>query len=308
MARAKNIKIQLHKIIDDSLRIGESKHMAKQSYRDACQRAGIKYNPASAEGIYSTQTAESYRQTINEFSSWLKENRSDVWESKTLSTLTKDVCYEYLKSRQDRGLSAYTISKDMAALNKTLNLNMTKKEGQLAERSHKDVVRSRNDCQHDKKYNADNYREQIDFAKAFGVRRESIYGGDYQVRDVSLYRLEGQIYCSVIEKGGRFRNAPCLEQYKDLISSRYQIEDLYLHQTKENFKNIYAAGEDLFDKYTSKIDNHAFRGEYARAYYKQLCNEKGIDSQGSYDNDILKEVSQALGHNRVSVVKEHYMR
>lgn len=311
IARQKNIKIQLHNRIDDMLRIGESKHMAKQAYRNACEANNLKWNPSKAEGIYSTQTAESYRQTVNEFCGWLKENKPEVWNSKSLDKVTSEVAYDYLKHRESKGLSAYTVSKDMAALNKSLNLTLSKKEGNLENRSYKNVTRSRGQCEHDKKYNAANYGKQIEVSKAFGLRRESISSGKYAVQESSFYKKDGKVYCSVIEKGGRFRNAPCLDRYAASISSQYKVPERTSHPTKASFIQNYASGEKLFDNYTKKIDNHAFRGEYARELYKQICEDKGLDTQciqGKYENDVLKEVSEALGHNRISVVVEHYMK
>lgn len=308
IARQKNIKIQLHNRIDSMLRIGESKHEAKQAYRRACEENNIKWNPAKAEGIYSTQTAQNYRQTVNEFCSWLKDNKPEVWNSKSLDKVTDQVAYEYLKHRESNGLSPYTISKDMAALNKSLNLTLTKKDGDLENRSYKNVTRSRGQCAHDSKYNADNYSSQIEVAKAFGLRRESISSGKYAIKESSFYQKDGKVYCSVIEKGGKFRNAPCLDRYAEAITSKYEIVKRSSHQTKDSFVQNYSSGEKLFDTYTKKIDNHAFRGEYARELYKQICDDRGIDTQGKYDDEVLKEVSQALGHNRISVVLEHYMK
>lgn len=71
-----------------------------------------------------------------------------------------------------------------------------------------------------------------------------------------------------------------------------------------------SSGQYLFNRYTTKIDNHAFRAEYARALYKELLS--GSESPGKqyrgYEERVLREVSWALGHARLSVVVEHYMR
>lgn len=82
---------------------------------------------------------------------------------------------EYLKFRQDDGKTAYTISKDMAALNKLLNFHVTKKIAGIKQRSYKDITRSREARDYDKKYNPNNYKDQILFAKASGSRRESVF-------------------------------------------------------------------------------------------------------------------------------------
>ena len=85
---------------------------------------------------------------------------------------------------------------------------------------------------------------------------------------------------------------------------------------EHNFKELYrnSSKEVLFNKYTEKIDNHAFRAEYARARYEELVQikkeqgEEILQNYRGYDRDCLRQVSQDLGHNRLSVVVEHYMR
>lgn len=294
------------------LNIGSSKHQAKKDYRKFCEANNIKVNPSKSAFIHSYKTADAYRQSINEFSTWLKDNKSGIWGSKDLDNLDKRVCYEYLHYREDNGCSAYTVSKDMSALNKVLNYDLNKKEGNLKERSYKDVTRSRLDSKEDTKYNPKNYSDQIEFARAFGLRRESIYGGSYQVKNISLFKNtdNDKVYCSVIEKGGRYREAPCLSSYQKQIEQKYNIEERQPLE-KEEFIDLYNKNDSLlFDKYTEKIDNHAFRGEYARALYNEIAENKDeikTDYRG-YDKDIVLEVSDALGHNRSSVVVEHYLR
>jgi len=307
-----SLTYQIKQRMQDLNRIGESKHQAKYDYRNHCDSKNIGWNPAKANGIFSYKTMDSYRQSAIEFSSWLKENYPDI---RNINNITREHSIAYLQHRQDDGKSAWTVSKDMSALNKVFNLNVTKKDAGLRERSYKQSTRSREDRAHDGKYNPKNYERQITFSKAFGLRRESIYGGQYQVKDVSLFRNQndGKLYVSVIEKGGRYREAPCL------ASMQPQIEKIYPHiperdpLTKEQFQALYQSqGDYLFDRYTTKIDNHAFRHEYARNLYQEIANQQQDQGQvklyRGYNEQILREVSQALGHNRVSVVVEHYLR
>ncbi len=55
-------------------------------------------------------------------------------------------------------VASYTISKDMAALNKLFNTHICKKDAGIKSRSYKDITRSRGEKAHDKKYNPDNYK------------------------------------------------------------------------------------------------------------------------------------------------------
>lgn len=310
MARQKNIKIQLNQKIDSFLCIGESKHQAKQVYKDYCKSNNIKYNPSKTIGIYSTSTAENYRQVIGEFSEWLKENHSNVWQSKDLSEIDESIAYQYLQFRDEKN-SAWSTSKDLAGLNKVLNLELTKKEGNLKQRRLQDITRSRNLKIHNKSYNPDNYKEQILIARAFGLRRESILGGNYQIKDVSLFSHDGDIYCSVIEKGGKYREAICLKKYQNEVIANFTLEERE-PLAKENFVVLYNSSENLlFESYTSKIDNHSFRSEYATSLYNELTDANYYADSEVYKGyivDALKEVSECLGHNRISVVIQHYLR
>lgn len=266
MGRKVNLKIQMHKQIDRKLAIGESRHLAKKAYKEYCKVNDLSYNAAKSPFIHSTATAEAYRQTVNEFSSWLKANNKEVWDTKDLSKVTKEVVYSYLQERQGQGKSAWTVTKDMSAINKILNLDLTKKEGNLNDRKLADISRSRGITESDTKYNEKNYADQIEIARAFGLRRESIEGGNFAIKESSMFSKDGNIYVSVIEKGGRYREAQCLQSYQNNIEQKYNIEERDgFGDNKNAFIEHYADDKSnvLFDRYTKKIDNHAFRAEYA---------------------------------------------
>jgi len=132
---------------------------------------------------------------------------------------------------------------------------------------------------------------------------------------------KGNIFVSLVEKGGKFRNAPVLGTYREEIERivpnmaiRTQHSSIAMEEFR--FKELYrCSGQDvLFSRYTKKIDNHAFRAEYAREMYAELLQQKREQGEKifkdyrGYDMECLRQVSQDLGHNRVSVVVEHYMR
>ena len=292
-------------------RIGQSKHEAKKEYRAECEARGEVWNPAQAKGIHSLATMRAYEQTAREFTAWVKTNHPDV---KKLEQVEREHMRSYLLHRQEQGLSAWTTSKDMAALNKIFDAGLTKNEVGLRERSYRDTTRSRVERTHDNEINRANYQAQIDVASAFGLRRESICGGQYQLKDVSLYKHadDGRVYAAVIEKGGRYRVAPCLASHQQRIEAQYpQIEVRDDHMSKDAFKTAYtASGEVLFDRYPHRIDNHELRHQYARELYNELVEQKGHDDANyrGFDKQILRDVSEALGHSRISVVVEHYLR
>lgn len=300
----KSLNHQFYERMQELNCIGESRHIAKQEYRQYCKDNNLQYNPCKTMGIHSYNTYESYKQTSKEFCNWLKQTYPEV---KGINGVTKHMCVNYLKSRQET-CSAYTVSKDMSALNKLLGYNISKSEADLRERSYKSITRSRGEREHDSRIDTSRYSRQILIAQSFGIRRESFVKGQYALKDVSIYKHDGNIYCSVIEKGGRYRNAPCLDKYKDKLNQHFNIIERE-HLTSNQFKEIYSRSNNkLFIEYDNKIDNHSFRAEYATNLYKQLANPNTTNLYRGYDKEAIEQVSQALGHNRLSVVVEHYLR
>lgn len=306
----------------DSLRAyGESRHQAKQTLKKQLEEQGLKYCPAKypLEKIYSRNTMKNYRQVCFAFIDCLKKEGVKI---KWLHEITPEMAKSYLLSKQGRGYSPYSLAKDMSALNKVFGFGLTTAEVGLNPRNKNEIKRSRINSAEDRKYNPRNWERHITFATAFGVRRQSIHGGQFQVRASSVYRCkeDGRIYVAVIEKGGRFRNAPCLKKYekciKEMFPNMQEKEEKFTEpEFREHYKRARKAKEPfIFYRYTKKIDNHSFRGEYARAYYNELCEQKQsmgkeikADYRG-YDGDLVAKVSEALGHNRLSVVVDHYFR
>lgn len=317
MSRRKSgsLLYQVSKRMDALNRIGESKHQAKKDYRAHCEKNGIIWNPAKATGIFSYNTFNAYKQTSADFTNWVKEHHPEI---KNINAIEKEYAIRYLQENRDQGKSAWSLSRDMSGLNKVFDFGVTKKEADLPERSYKNSHRSRLQRDHDGSYNPKNYEKQIDFAKAFGVRRESIVGGQYQVKDISLFRRDEKIYVSVIEKGGRYREAPCLQSMQSAIEKHFPEITERDSLTKTEFEKLYNSSEDhLFDRYTQKIDNHAFRHEYARNFYTQSLQElqqstpdREFVLERGFDREALGLVSFALGHSieRTSIVLEYYLR
>ena len=86
-------------------------------------------------------------------------------------------------------------------------------------------------------------------------------------------------------------------------------------------KKLQEAGNSkVWETVPANADIHSYRAEYATAIYlsyarpldqltqkeKYYCrnDKKGI----VYDRAAMLEASKALGHNRISVVGEHYLR
>ena len=294
MRNQKSLGIQLHERMEELNRIGQTKHDKKVMVQQFAKNNDLYINPLKNDGIYSYSTYNAYKQTSIEFTRWLQQIYPDV---KNINQITSEHAKEYLLYRQDKGLSKWTVDKDMAALNKVLKLEMTKKEIGLDRKSYKESVRSRKDAKMDKKYNPEKYKAQITIAKATGIRRQSML--KISPENFIFDRNGTAIRVKVKEKGGKTRIAKILDSYKQ------DVTNIINQSIKEK-----GMSNKIFDKYTSKIDNHAFRGEYARNLYQELIDKQGFnkaDVQG-YDSNVLKTVSRNLGHERISVVIQHYLR
>lgn len=286
--------LQIHNKMISLTRYGISKSYEKHIIQSFAEKNNLYVNPLKNGGIYSHQTFENYKQTCIEFEKWLNANYPNV---KDIEKISKDHAKEYLLSRQERGLSSWTTDKDLAAINKVFSFNMTKKEVGLKRKSYKDSVRSRKDSIMDTKYNPKNYENQILVAKSTGIRRQSML----KIMTSSFNKdISGKIISiTVKEKGGKIRDALVLEKYRDELTNKINL----IEKEKGNSCR-------LFDKYTSRIDNHAFRAEYARNLYDELLEKKELSKSDFYgkDKSLVCLVSQNLGHERPEIVVQHYFR
>jgi len=102
-------------------------------------------------------------------------------------------------------------------------------------------------------------------------------------------------------KGGRLRDCPILSK-----------------EAVEQIKNT-PNGQNVWSKIPSRADIHSYRAEYCKSLYqlharpiaeipkddKYYCRSdlKGV----VYDKKAMLIASQALGHNRISVIAGHYL-
>ncbi|WZL80747.1 site-specific integrase [Vallitaleaceae bacterium 9-2] len=285
MARMSKMDYQLYCRMQEMFCPNESRHQAKQEYKDMM---GKEETHNRTVGIHSFKTYDAYKQTSIEFSKYMKKEYKDI---KDVRQVKEEHVVEYLQYRQQDEKSAYTISKDMAALNKLFNFFVTKKEAGIKERSYKDITRSRLYTENDKKYNPNNYKDQIMFAKACGCRRESVL---VVTTECFTWKDGVPIKVHLIEKGGKERDAHILVKYQEDLKSVLENKEM---------------GKPLFDRYTSKIDNHAFRREYAKNRYQEILGERKDDKDyRGHDKKVLKELTKDLGHNRLDVVVYNYLK
>lgn len=258
-----------------------------------------------------------YKTVGNEFNSWSK---SKGYRFHALSEVKDTHIIEYLSERQTAEKSAWTISRDLSALNKIFGRSITKKQAGLKSRKNADIKNNRGF--------GNNYRNSIykknqaltDFISATGIRRQSVSTicPSNAIRD-----NDGTVIgFHVVEKGGKSRNA-CVLKSKQAEITKFVNESIskngnapfwsvpsknlnthwyrgqYANSLYEELQTAKNSGQDYFDGYRSTFINES--------KFEQAIQGHGETTKGYYDTECLALVSQSLGHNRIDVVYSNYL-
>ena len=272
--------------------LGEKKKEAQKDAREIylAIHGNLKgYNAAKTYTIRSINTAIAYRKCGKLFAEWLKDEKG----INKINLVTPELAGEYLQHR-DKELSAWTVKQDMAAINKIFRFNLNSKELNLKDRKLTDIKRSRKGPDSNRPGLLFKCKEQIFFIRACGCRRDSVTRVTYS--DV-VFKDNLAVGVKLIEKGGKKRTAPVLEVYQKEFTEL--VNKHSLHPDKNIFK--------VFDNHVAA---HYYRADYAKNLYKELYNKISNEKNGTYkgyDKEVLKQVSKAIGHNRVNVVVDNYM-
>ena len=155
----KNIKIQLNQKLDSLLRIGQKKQ--KETV------GSPNYNPNRSEGVHSIQTAQTYRQVINDVGSFLKNEGV-----KDISQIDSQVVAKYMEAK--KGQSKWTTAKICSSLNKVLETNYTPKDFGIGNRSQKEVIHNRRILTANSTADRASNQDALWFASCTGARRETL--------------------------------------------------------------------------------------------------------------------------------------
>ena len=285
---------QVQNALDEKLAIGESKHIDK-------------INGETQNKIYSWETYRSYMKHCNYFTKWAKEQHG----CKSIEQCRPYVD-EWLKSRSEKGLSAYTQKLEASALAKMYGCS-TKDFIKTDVRHRADISRSRGEKVRDRHFSEEKNKGLVNFCKSTGLRRAELKAltGD------KLLEKNGQYFIKVDSgsKGGRYREAPVIENVKEVVERMQRV-----------------GNGKVFEKIPNGADIHAYRSCYATTLYNSLARPKEEipydkinrgtghkyqsqvyfcqkDLKGvTYDKVAMLKVSRALGHNRISIIAEHYIR
>lgn len=300
--QGRDIHAQIKETLQAKERFGKSKYEAK---RDGSYK----------EGIYSYATAETYHRECHKFAKYVTANNPQGRHIslKDAQSYAKDYI---AKENADASKSAYTVKLERSALAKLYNVD-AKTLGDVKNRSRKDITRSRERTVISEKtgkeilnrstraghFSEKNHVDEVSFAKSTGMRRsemESVRGDQLYLKENGSYYIKMDGYQC---KGGREREIPIIgniERIKELCSN--------------------AGHEKIWENVPAAMDVHHYRSQYASDLYKQIARERDNipkeeryccrgDLKGTwYDKPAMMKVSEALGHSRINVIAEHYLR
>lgn len=290
-----NLRFQIKKTLKSKEKFNESKHAS-----------------TSADGIYSFSTSKTYAKHCQKFADFViqKAGTSKI----NLSTTYKYVS-EFMKNEIDSGKSPYTLKTERSALAKLYGVS-GRDICTLPERSRSEIKRSRNQYVTSEKtgktiknqsvgsghFSEKNHSELVEFCKSTGLRRSELSS----LRGNQLYFDAGKPFIKLDGyqcKGGRERIVPVIGNFSNAITLCEK-----------------AGSGKVFERIPQAMDVHSYRSKYATSLYNQEARQFDAIPKNEryycrkelagtcYDKRAMQIVSNALGHNRISVIAEHYLR
>ena len=296
-------------------------------------------NDTAKNKIFSFNTYQTYWKHTKYFIAYIREQHP---ECMTLKSAKKYV-NEWLQIRTGQGLSAWTIQTEAKALGKLYGIQPDNEYYFTPpKRNRKDIKRSRGDKVRDFHFSVTNNDELIKFCRGTGLRRSELIelrGKDLltksqieaeaaqlegtsdaerlaMLKDAMLFDVEYFIHIRN-GKGGRQRVCPVIGKNEPHIVERI------MNTPPE---------EKVWQYINSNADIHGYRAEYATTVYKAHARDieeipydrinKGTgrrfqgdvytcrkdDAGKKLDKSAMLICSKALGHNRISVVADYYIR
>lgn len=291
---------------------------------------------ATQDKIYSYNTHLTYFKHCKYYIKWLQEEHPECVSLKK----ARKYAGEWLQQRVDQGLSAWTIQTEAKALGKLFGIKPGDPDYfEPPKRNRADIKRSRGDVERDRHFSTKNNDELIKFCQGTGLRKfelEKLKGGDLLTRQQieqelqqkpadktrmimlqDALALRGEFYLHVKGKGGKERIAPIIGRNTAQIVARIQDTP---------------AEQKVWQHIHTKADIHGYRGDYATQIYRahareidQIPFDKVHPGTGNrYQSEVyvcrkdeagkrldraaMLLASKALGHNRVEVVANNYIR
>lgn len=303
-------------------------------------------NGTEKEKIFSFNTYKSYWKHTKYFIKYIKENHP---ECTTLKSAKKYV-NEWLQTRVDQGLSAWTVQLEANAMGKLYGISPDDENYfKPPKRNREDIKRSRGDRVRDKHFSKTNNDELIKFCKGTGLRRAEL--GELRGKDlVTREEIEAEI--SQLESRPAAELTPADTKRLEMLQDTRLFEgDYFTHvrngkggrermspiigpnteQIVERIKST-PAEEKVWQHIHQSADIHGYRAEYAtiiykakaraieeipydrvnrgtgRKYQSEVYTCRKDEAGRKLDKAAMLVCSKALGHNRIEVVANNYIR
>ena len=304
--KERDLQIQVAESLRQKISFGES----RKDFQD-------RFGELEEHKIFSFDTHKTYRKQGEHFAKWVKENYPEITQLED----TKPLIQEYLDSHPND--SVYTIKTKLSALacilDERSHITLEKSKGgnlyvkktapfriETQKRERANIKRSRKEnTVGDKHFSEKNNAALITFHKCVGTRGRSeslmILKGDFKEDE------NGNLLVDVTRntKNGRPRyNVPVVGSDEEIAIVKKMISG--------------DPNEKVFEKIHSNADIHSYRAVYAARLYlryarpieeldnKQIYFPRKDRAGERYDKKAMLIVSKALGHNRISVVAQHY--
>lgn len=286
--------------------------------------------------ISSANSLEKHLSAINQVAEYISTNYSYInsnGETKRIvrwNQVTDDMIQDFITDkleaggRDGNGASEKTLKGYMTAVNKVMVTGNHWKASDVrslsdfkSERGKTNVYKdltsdewlARNQSEYQK------YQQQIDLARAFGLRREEIFGqkgmGNRGKNGLTASSFvlgkNNRLWVQTIGKGGKYRLIPCRLDFNQQMLGFVESNGVALKMSnelaandsdrKKAFIQLNRKEEPLVNGIRNGVPLHIFRAEYAKKrIYEEEVNYKDIEN------------SQKIGYSRLSGSKGNVIR
>ena len=303
-------------------------------------------NGTEKDKIFAFNTYKSYWKHTKYFIKYIKEKHPEC----TTLKRAKKYANEWLQTRVDQGLSAWTVQLEAKALGKLYGISPDDENYfKPPKRNREEIKRSRGDRVRDKHFSKTNNDELIKFCRGTGLRRKELQ--ELRGKDlVPRTQIEAEI--SELQKIQEEQRAPSVTKRLEMLQDACLFpEEWFVHVRngkggRERLSPIIGknAGqiieritdtppeEKVWQHVHNCADIHGYRAEYATAIYKaharaieeipydrvnrgtgrryqsEVYTCRKDEAGKKLDKAAMLICSKALGHNRISVVADNYIR
>lgn len=264
-------------------------------------------NGTDYEGvIFYDKTLKQYKKNVAYFVNYLQENEdlhsTDIRKYKERLPQYID---GYAQHLIDKEYSPFTIRAYMASVLKAFNMHVDDLEVELPIRERGGITRSRNTTVRESHFSERKNANLVSFCRSTGLRRSELSA--LRSNDL-IEKDDGSAYVVVRNgKGGKYRES--------LIIGTPEEVQLVVDKIKNT-----PEGEKVWGKVNSAADIHDYRSQYCVRVYEKYARdintlpEKSLyrcrkDKNGQiYDRKAMLIASKQLGHNRIDVIAQSYLR